>query len=85
MLKVIFEDSPVQRIFDRTWHVDKQDFITNNEINFVSEVIASDDELNWIIDNIRWIPLCSVKAGGIVRWFGDHAKFIAGRLPIKND
>ncbi len=47
------------------------------QVSTVTEVQADGDELRWVLDNITGIP---TNKNRVVRWFGDHAKFIAGSL-----
>lgn len=51
----------------------------DNEV--VTEIQADGDELEFILDNFRSLPLTYGKL--VVRWFGDHARFIYHNMPRK--
>lgn len=59
------------------WHVGEKFPFTYEEICLVSELQADGDELMEVLDYCPNIPR---SPGRVIRWFGDHAKFIAGVL-----
>ncbi len=59
------------------WYIGSKSSLKNAQVSTVTEVQADGDELQWVLDNITGIP---TNKNRVVRWFGDHAKFIAGSL-----
>ena len=59
------------------WHVGE----TRPEIpaNWITDISADGDELEYILSRFRNIPLAS-SSRITVSWFGDHAKFIFANL-----
>lgn len=60
------------------WHVSKDTASLRNIAEDVTEVQASDDELEFIRDHINNLP---IPKNRVVRWYGDLAKLIVGNLP----
>ena len=73
MLYILIEKDG--EIFNKEWHVGE--LITGINICQVVEIQADGDELELIKKNFTNLP---GSKGPIIRWYGDHAKFIAANL-----
>lgn len=62
---------------DITWHVGEFFDIPTREVDNVICVQADGDELDLILRTMKNLP---TSHRHVVRWFGDHAKFIAANL-----
>lgn len=61
---------------DEQWHIgERRPDITPSH---VTEVQADGDELTYIGERFTNLPVD--RLGSVVRWFGDHAKFIVSNL-----
>ena len=65
---------------ERTWHVGQPSPISHSEAADVDEIQADGDELEHIVDMFPINRSLPIPRGRVVRWFGDHAKLIAGNL-----
>ena len=76
----------VPRVITKPWYVGERALFKDRqwELADVDEVYADGDEFNFIFRQIDNIPRL-IKDGHYVnhgRWFGDHARFIAGNLLV---
>ena len=62
---------------EKSWHVGESP-ISSEFIDYIEVIQADCDELEYIFKKFSNIPYVSNKR--VVRWFGDHAKFIVGNL-----
>ena len=65
------------------WHVGEA---TNHIIIRANEVVAvqaDGDELEFVLSNFGNLPRTLPVDRRVMRWYGDHAKFIAGNLPYR--
>lgn len=78
MLTITIYSNKVRR--GLTWYLGTKNFptLSQQEILDVIEIRADGSELQWITDNMKNLPY--FKGDKSQRWFGDHAKFIAGCL-----
>lgn len=60
------------------WHVGEELKLTPIDIRYVLEVQADGDELQAVYEKFDNIPTSAWNR--VVRWYGDHAKFIAANL-----
>lgn len=60
-----------------TWHTYEPVPIRYEDVIHVTEVQADGDELTRILELIKGIP---TNRKEVMRWFGDHARFIVGSL-----
>ncbi len=60
------------------WHVGQKNPVEYLDVPKVTEVQADGHELEYIYENFTDLPHLS--NGRVVRWFGDHARFIAGNI-----
>jgi hypothetical protein len=63
---------------EKTWHVGTPFPIDHKTVHVVREIQADGDELSEIYHLCDDIPRSS--RGRVVRWFGDHARFVCGVL-----
>lgn len=61
-----------------TWHIGKGIPVSYDHVNDVSEIQADGDELSRILEKFDNLPMA--KNGRVVRYFGDHARFIVGNI-----
>lgn len=71
-LYITFEDNS-----GTNWHIGEKNPVEYGKVNFVREVQADGHELDHIHGNFSRIPEANKR---VVRWFGDHAKFIVANL-----
>lgn len=62
----------------RSWHIGEKIIMQYETISQVDEVQADCDELEYIKSNFTNLPMSNSR---VVRWFGDHARFIVAHLP----
>jgi hypothetical protein len=64
------------------WNVGEESpFKTNHDqAQFVTHVQADGDELMHVAIRFMNLPFTVNTTNSVVRWYGDHAKFIAGNL-----
>ncbi len=62
--------------WDTTWHVGQRQAVPARS---VIEVQADGDELMYVLTRMSNLPYTQAV---VQTWYGDHAKFIAGNLPI---
>jgi len=69
--------------YETGWHIGEQNPFQHRhaEIERVIEVQADGDELAYIYNKFNNLPTMPLRR--VVRWFGDHAKFIAANLDTK--
>ena len=65
---------------DFEWHVGESPPILYGDVKDVTEVQADGHELDYIINNMEGLPIAKTR---VVRWFGDHARFIVANLRYK--
>lgn len=63
-----------------SWFVIEKVRLTEEDILNVDVVAANGPELFWISLHLDGLPMVN-RTEYAVRWFGDHAKFIAASLP----
>ena len=70
--------------YSTAWRVgtNMREAVPPSMVKDVSEIEASDEELLNVLENTRGVlPILKVvRPGGMVRWYGDHARFIVGNL-----
>lgn len=67
---------------EKQWHVNQPLPFRPDDVQVVVEVQADCDELEAIKRQFINLPMTN---GRVVRWFGDHARFIAANLKVGHD